>query len=330
MSSVKISVIIPVYNGENYLERCLKSLERQTFRDFEIIVVNDGSSDNTEKIIEKYITGTSLIMRSFFQNNSGQAAARNFGLAKAIGDYIAFVDGDDYVGTQYLEQLYTAAVKNQSEVVTCGYRQVDEQGKTVRYVQLVKQHEEPYGPAGIFVVWSKLFKRKFLIDNNFSFQEGGKIFEDVPYSIAAKYLGKNPIAIKYSGYYYVVRIGSTMHSGSVNSDRFPFDKMTEAIRLSVNKTSGEPRDRLEFEILHFFTGFIFRYCRKAGKKDVIRIVDYSREILRSFFPEYYKNRYVGLFRNKEQSFLERCAVAVFVFMNRIKLIRQFAIMITRI
>ncbi|MBQ3196317.1 MAG: glycosyltransferase family 2 protein [Clostridia bacterium] len=100
-----ISVIIPVYNCEKYIERCIKSVIAQSFKDFELIVVNDGSTDNTEEICRRFHNADSRI-RLFTVENSGVAAARNFGMEKANGDYISFMDGDDYVPENYLEELY--------------------------------------------------------------------------------------------------------------------------------------------------------------------------------------------------------------------------------
>lgn len=329
MNNIEISVIIPVYNGEKYLGRCLQSLIRQTFKKFEIIIINDGSQDKTENVIAEYMNISPVLMRQFFQKNAGQAAARNYGLEKATGKYIAFVDSDDYIERSYLEQLYNAAEKNESDVVVCGYQQVDENGKVLRRVSACKKEQMPYGPAGMFVVWGKLFRCSFLIEENLRFQEKGKIFEDVPYSIAAKYLGKNPIAIQYIGYYYVLRNGSTMNSGTVKSNRFPYEKMTEAIEQVVERTSGDKRARFEFEILYFFAGFLFRYCRKANKEDINKIISYVMKILKKYFPYYYKNKFIGLKKNKEQTLVEYFAVAIFALMCRIKLIRPFAICVTR-
>lgn len=330
MSDIKISVIIPVYNGEKYIKRCLFSLEQQTFKDFELIIINDGSQDKTEKIIDDFTGRSSLNVSYISQKNAGQATARNRGLEKAVGNYIAFIDGDDYVARDYLERLYSAALDNKSEMVVCGYQQIDENGKVLRNVSLTREKAEPYGPAGMFVVWSKLFSRKFLVENDFRFQEGGKIFEDVPYSIVTKFTSRNPIAIDYCGYYYVVRRGSTMNSGTIKSDRFPYENMTESIRICLKKIGGEERERLEYEVLHFFAGFIFLYCRKANWRDIDQIVSYSTRILKTYFPRYYKNRLVGIGKNRNQSLLERLAVTVFVMMNKLKLIQPFAKVITRI
>lgn len=332
--NLKISMIIPVYNAEKYLQKCLDSIAAQTMRDFELVLINDGSRDNSQNIIDKFIEqnnsdgqGKIRNIQCKIKENAGQAAARNDGLAMAKGEYIAFMDSDDYIEPDYLETLYNAAEKYDSEAVTCGYSMVDENGRLIRRIRLSEQGAQPYGRAGMYVVWCRLYKREFLLRNHFAFQEGGKIYEDVPYSLAAKFQAKNPVVIDYEGYYYVQRSGSTMSSGSVKSSRFPYEKMTEAVVQSieaVRSKENDIKDRLEFEVLHFFTGFFFRYCRKADRRDIDELVGYASDLIDTYFPEYYQNSYVGIFRNRQQPFVDRAAVRVFVLAKRLGML-EFAV-----
>ncbi len=116
----KISVIVPVYNGDQYLRQCLESLLKQTFTDFEIMVVNDGSADFSYQICQEFAHQDSRV-RLFNQTNQGQAVARNLALAHARGEYITFVDADDYVVERYLAALYQAALEQDAEVVVGEY-----------------------------------------------------------------------------------------------------------------------------------------------------------------------------------------------------------------
>lgn len=355
-NNIKISVIIPVYNAEKYLEKCLESIAQQTVNDFELVLINDGSKDSSQQIIDAFIEknnrqeqGRISSIQCKVKENAGQAAARNDGLTMAQGEYIAFIDSDDYMEPDYLETLYKAAVENDSEMVTCGYSMVDHKGNLIRKVRMSEKGAIAYGRAGMYVVWCRLFKREFLVKNNFAFQEGGKIYEDVPYSIAAKFISKNPIVIDYEGYYYVQRPGSTMSSGAVKSSRFPYEKMMEAVEKSLQGIQSETnqdensmadadlrqeaavdrKNRLEFEVLHFFAGFFFRYCRKAKKQDIDELVRYARELIDKYFPKYYKNPYVGIFKNKQQPFIDRAAVRVLVWTNRMGILGGFVKLITR-
>ena len=119
----KVSVIIPVYNVEDYLEKCLDSVINQTLKDIEIIVVNDGSPDNSQKIIDKYRKKDKRII-SVMKENGGQASARNLGIKKSHGEFLCFVDSDDWIELDMLEVLYNNAKENHSDIVTCDYFRV--------------------------------------------------------------------------------------------------------------------------------------------------------------------------------------------------------------
>ncbi len=109
MKEKLISVIVPAYNVENYIRRCLDSLVSQTYENLEIIVVNDGSTDRTGEIIEEYTERYPDKVMLYTRENQGQAEARNFGISKASGDYIGFVDSDDFVSTKMYELMYREA-----------------------------------------------------------------------------------------------------------------------------------------------------------------------------------------------------------------------------
>ena len=116
IDKVKISVIVPVYNVEKYLSKCLESVLNQTFKDFELIIVNDGSTDNSQGIIDKYSSIDSRVI-SLLKKNGGQGSARNYGLQYANGEFITFIDSDDWVELTMFEEMYNFAIKNNSDVV---------------------------------------------------------------------------------------------------------------------------------------------------------------------------------------------------------------------
>ena len=118
----QISVLIPVYNAERYLPQCLRSLSEQTFCDFEIIAVDDGSSDSSLKLLEDFAARDKRL-RIISQKNAGVAAARNRLLKEACGKYLAFVDADDWVKKEYLYKLYAAADRSGAEITRCFFEQ---------------------------------------------------------------------------------------------------------------------------------------------------------------------------------------------------------------
>lgn len=180
---MKISVIVPVYNTEKYLSKCLKSLVEQTFGEMEIIVVNDGSTDNSQKIIDDFSVKFPQI-KSFQKPNSGLSDARNFGIEKATGDFIGFVDSDDFVDKTMFEKMYGLAEKHRAEIVFCDLIKVDENGNEIRELpqspQLPEKIEleknfEIFGEMPCFAC-NKIFKKSLF--NNLQFRVGIH-FEDV-------------------------------------------------------------------------------------------------------------------------------------------------------
>ena len=116
---IKVSVIVPVYNVEKFIDKCLSSLVNQTLKEIEVVVVNDGSPDNSQEIIDKYVNKYPNKVKSFIKENGGQGSARNLGLEHAKGEYIAFIDSDDWIDEEALEKMYNLAKKKNSDVVIC-------------------------------------------------------------------------------------------------------------------------------------------------------------------------------------------------------------------
>lgn len=330
MEVIDISVIIPVYNSEKYIVKCLESIRAQSMKNIEVILINDGSTDRTEELVLQYQREHSMKVRLFTRENAGQAAARNFGIRQAEGKYIAFLDSDDYVEPEYLERMYLTAEQYGSDVVTCGYRSVRTDGTVIRTTSVSPFTEvSDYGKAGVFVVWAKLFLREFIIRNGFAFPEGGKIYEDVPFSLETKFKGKNVKAIAYIGYNYVQHEASTMSSSRAKSSRFPYDKMDESIQNILSEKEAD-KDRFEFEVLHFWAGFLFFFCRRAKREDIRQISSFAEHELNDYFPQYWKNPYVGLRREKELPLLHRIAIRIFVQAARLNILGAFAFLVTRL
>ena len=133
----KISVIVPIYNVEEYLEKCLDSLVNQTLKDIEIILINDGSPDNSEAIVKKYLKKYKEKIIYHKKENEGQGIARNYGIKLAKGEFISFVDSDDYIDLTMLEKLYNKAIKENSDIVSSvGFIEVKNHAVLLPFKQL--------------------------------------------------------------------------------------------------------------------------------------------------------------------------------------------------
>lgn len=120
-TNIDVSIIVPVYNMEKYLKECLDSLVKQTLNNYEIIVINDGSTDSSPEIIDDYVYRYADKIRAFTIDNSGLGEARNYGISKAKGRYLGFVDSDDWVTYDMFEKMYQTAIKDQADCVMSDY-----------------------------------------------------------------------------------------------------------------------------------------------------------------------------------------------------------------
>lgn len=329
MPTQKISVIIPAYNAQEYIVFCMKMLEKQTYQNMEVILVNDGSTDQTDAIVRHYLASTPLDVIYLSQENRGQAYSRNRGITHASGTYIAFIDCDDRIEEDYLEQLCSVAEAYTADVVNCGYRTVREDGTVLAETSVSPFADiDDYGRAGVFVVWAKLFRREFLLEWGIVFPEG-KLYEDVPFSLEAKFRAKCVKSISYIGYSYVRHSGSTMASGTVRIGQFPYARLNRVAEGLVSVGCADA-SRLEYEVLYFFAGFLFLYCRKLPAKELSDFCTYTMGFLETYFPNYTKNQYLGWGKCKELSFFYRMAVRIFAAAAYTHTLKPFIWMFTRI
>ena len=141
----KVSIIVPVYNTEKYLAKCLDSLVNQTLKDIEIIIVNDGSPDNSKKIALNYQKDYPDKIKYYEQANGGQGAARNYGLTKATGEYVGYVDSDDYVNLNMFEKMYDKAKKEAADIVMCSHTVIYEESHNELVEKLFISRHKPLG-----------------------------------------------------------------------------------------------------------------------------------------------------------------------------------------
>jgi len=212
-----ISVIIPAYNVEKYLEKCIKTITHQTYTNLEIILVNDGSTDNTGKLCNEYSQKDKRI-KVIHKQNGGQSEARNFALDVATGKYITFLDSDDYVSKDYIEYMYKLLKNNNADISVCAFQIVNFENKKykteeteINIYSTEKAFENLLYSEGIEVaVWAKLFPKEYFDDIRFPV---GEKYEDI--AIIALLMNK-ATRIVYGNkkcYFYYTRQGSTSKSG---------------------------------------------------------------------------------------------------------------------
>ena len=202
-----ISIIIPIYNTEKYLPRCIDSILAQTFRDFELLLINDGSTDNSGTICDEYVKKDSRI-RVFHKENGGASSARNMGLDNAQGEWIAFIDSDDWIDTTMYESMFTIAKKESVDAVYCDIVMHFEYGEyNHSYNCEYEDHRLMYDclvPIDVvyFSMCNKLVAKKVYDNNNIRAIHGANMWEDVELAIRTRYFVRESKVINKGFYHY--------------------------------------------------------------------------------------------------------------------------------
>ena len=245
---IKISIILPVYNTAKYLCLCLDSLKKQTLKDIEIICINDGSTDNSLDILKSYQENDSRF-KILTQNNQGQSSARNRGIQEAKGEYIGFVDSDDYIEQTMFEKLYHNALINDSDITMCDINTFEDK-------EPIKFQNDPYMTLDLFskefdnitfnysstskflfricvTPWNKVYKRNFLINYNISFPEG-LFFEDNAFFLET-HLKANKISIIREKLYNYRKVSTTSTMNGSDLKKLDFYKVFELMEDTLKK-----------------------------------------------------------------------------------------------
>ena len=217
MNQYKLSIVALVYNLEEYLPRCLDALVNQTLEDIEILCVDDGSKDSAPQIIDEYAKKYPQKVKAFHKENGGEFTTRNYGLERATGEYVTFVDTDDYVEPDWAEKLYNAAKENDADMAVCGFERIDLKTNKVVGRDMTKQGYtvKEMTPKDDFMVfvnpapWNKIYKREKVKDLRFLPFRG---FNDAMFLTSA-FIRINKIAfVPDILYHYYLRSDSQIHS----------------------------------------------------------------------------------------------------------------------
>ncbi len=334
MKNPAISIIMPAYNVEDYIDKSITSVLKQSMTDFELIIVNDGSTDHTKDIIERYAKNEPNHIRYYSKDNGGLSSARNYGMKVANGEYITFLDSDDYIESDFLENLYSAGQAKESDMILSGQWKVDLQGEKIATISYPVD-KIPDFPLRRLNMHGKMYRRAFLEKHQLRFPEG-KIYEDNPFNLVAMFLCENMVILPYIGYNQIIH-DSTITQHKIKIEQIPFDALENSIKYVLSRPE-EINDYsiFEFTVLSFFTYFIFvankknmySKSRQKGRKSdisvIMNICDYVYRVVIQNFDQYWKNIHVGLFKDRELDFSQRAGVWVFVKLCRLHLLKAFA------
>lgn len=299
---MKYSFIVPIYNVENYLKKCIDSLLAQTYGSFEIILVDDGSTDSSGAIADEYAEKYSEIIQVIHQVNTGQGGARNTGITVASGDYLLMVDSDDYVSENMLEILDGYLEKYNCDILIFNYIEVKKSGEQ----QMQYLHEEsPYTQItpGQFILelaapWNKVFRASLFQESDIQFPNR-IYYEDLATSPCLALHANQIGAIDTALYYYVQRESSTMHS----RDTQRMTDVCKAMEIVLNyfKKCGrfeQYHQELEYlTVSHVLIATIQRMLQVRYEYEKIRTLE---RFVEKYFCNYIDNPYIQEIINKPE------------------------------
>jgi glycosyltransferase involved in cell wall biosynthesis len=323
-----VSVIVAAYNVERYIEKCIVSLINQTYQNLEIILIDDGSTDLSGEICDKYAKKDSRI-RVIHQKNAGIAEVRNTGLSESVGKYLMYVDGDDYVAENFVDAAVNCAEKYMAEIVIFDFEEIEEStGRCDRWSmniprnQVIDARQLPSVLITTPCMWNKLYLRSFWVDMGLRYPSG-RNYEDL--TMTPKLLSKASKIIYLQSeplYFYMVHSGSIMRSRNFEKS---FRDRTAAIgdilhflkKEGLFKTFKNEMEYLTFEHVYFVP------VKEILMENVRSIyLELFREYILEKFPEAFKNPYIKKNLSKKDRVMLRLmiwrAYEIIVLLSKIR------------
>lgn len=280
MKNKKVSIIVPIYNVEEYLDKCVESLINQTYDNLEIILVDDGSRDGSGILCDKW-AGKDARITVIHKENGGLSSARNAGMETASGDYIMFEDSDDWVELELVEKCVKKINREKSDLVIFGYRKVDEKGnnlgeftfgdETYSKELVVKDLKKRIGEMSFGYAWNKLYDLKILKNSGLKNDSSIIDREDLVFNMQLLSHLKRISFLEYVGYNYLQRTTSLLHSGSL--------ERIKGINTFCEKMAGVKLDNEDVEkkvysmnVLHYLADCFIKnilWNNELGKKEKI-------------------------------------------------------------
>ena len=273
---IKVSVIIPVYNTEDYLKECIESLVNQTLREIEILIVNDGSTDSSLEIMKEFKNKYPNIIKIFDKVNGGQASARNYALSFAQGEYLGFVDSDDWVDSTMYEEMYEKAEKEDADIVICDM--VDHfPDRTVCYPSSRFENKFKVTPSAC----NKLFKRSLVKEDVFPV---GLWYEDFEFT-TMQLMKTDCISVIYKGLYHChCREVSTMYNNNSEKNQDILVVLEHLVEyVEKNGWYEKYKNVLEYLYIdHVLITSINRVQKQTNEKKKIVINNLRKEVLKKY------------------------------------------------
>lgn len=315
---VKVSVIVPCFNAEKYISKALDSLLSQTLDDMEIIVINDGSSDNSKEIIDEYYKKYPNKIRVYHQENKGIASVRNYGLSLVNGEYFGFLDSDDYTKSDMYFKMYVKAKETDADMVVSNFMWVSDKKERL-------EKEGPYIAGKDMMVklfatlWNKIYKTSLIKESGLKFPDGNR-YEDACFLYCLSSILKKVEFIDEAFVSYVQVSTSITHTNNqqVKNMITVFNIIYDYYKN--NNLFDEYKDELEYIHIKFFLGNSFlRSSLIKDKDDRYNTIMMGFNLLNDKFPNWYKNKYLNEFggiKHKYFKIVRKWNIMVFSWLYR--------------
>lgn len=314
----KVSIIVPVYNVEKYIEKCLDSLVNQTLEDIEIIIVNDGSKDNSKEILKQYLKKYPEKMVYLEKENGGLSDARNFAIPYAKGEYVAFLDSDDYVELNMYEDMYRIAKNEDSDMVECDFIWEYPNKSKIDTGEIYHGKHEMLEKIRV-VAWNKLIKKSVLDESKIIFPKGYR-YEDIEFTYKLiPYLEKVSF-LKKPCIHYIQRDNSISNTQNERTKEIleVFDHV-----INYYKEKGlyeEYFTEIEYTYARvLLCSSLKRMCKIKDKQIRNKLLNLTWEKLNNNFPDWKKNRILkdnnslkGLYMKSVNSFSYKIYTKLFI------------------
>ena len=319
----KVSVIVPFYNVENYIRKCLTSLINQTLQEIEILIVNDGSKDGSKEIVNEFIQKHPDKMKYFEKENGGLSDARNYAIPYATGEYIAFLDSDDYIEPTMYEKMYKKAVEEKADMVECDFVWEYPEKSIISSTDTYEGKKQMLLNARV-VAWNKLIKRQLLQETKVIFPKGYR-YEDVEFFYQLLPFIEKVAFVKEPFIHYVQREDSISNTQNERTIEL-LDVLDHVITYYKERDLYEEyQEELEYIYARYiFCSSLFRMVMISDKKVKKDILKRAWNRLQIQFPNWKKNRYLKNknLKNTYMRHINKITYPIFCFLGSKKIVRK--------
>ena len=319
----KVSIIVPVYNVEKYVDKCIQTLINQTLEDIEIIIVNDGSTDNSRNIIKEYEHTFPDKIKCYDKENGGLSDARNYGMKFASGEYIAFLDSDDYVELNMYEKMYNKAIEDESDIVECDFIWEYPNKKVIDSGILYNSKKEMITYARV-VAWNKLIRKSIIDKAKIEYPKGLR-YEDVEffYKMVPYY---NKVSFVKEPLVHYIQRDSSISNVQNERTREIFSVLDNVIDYyKDNNLYDEYKEELEYTYTRILLcSSLFRIVKIVDKTIRKELLNKTWDKLNNMFPKWKENTILIKYKSKKNIYMRtvnRVTYKIYCFIFRI--IKQF-------